>query len=192
MALASLGAIVVVPSLLQACSVPDTHYSSSPTGLAARPVPDPVYATSGAGDGGSVSVGNICEGGPPVGDPNCATKWSVDIYPQIKGGGNWKCADASCHGEPPTGGSGPNSPTINGDDPSRAWGQLVAFLETGKRYIDACSKTAENSGFLCNTTTPAGCGNHMPQAGNGIGAKDLTADETAKLTAWLVCGAPNN
>lgn len=180
-----LGATALVAS---ACGVEETKYAS-PEGLKGKEVPPPStpIAAGGSGDAGDTAA--LCDGGAPVGDANCAVKWSTGVYALIQN--TWKCTNADCHLE--TAGSSVFAPAISGTDPSRAWTQLVETTIGGKRYVDPCSKDESVSAMKCNLDTPKSCGvAQMPETGRGLAVSYATATDLATLVTWLKCGAPNN
>lgn len=184
-------AALLLAAVAPACGSIDETKFGAPTGLASKPLPDPLYAgaVTPAGDAGVTPTSTLCNGGPTVSDPNCVQKWS-DIYAKyVKATGTWKCADAQCH-QPAGSGNPPFPPSISNDDPKKAWESLVAHKLANKRYIDPCTKTPENSAMNCNlvgTCTP-----QMPQTGTGVSVGAATTAELTEVNLWLACGAPNN
>lgn len=162
-----------------ACGAVDEPLYGPPGGIDGRKPPPPAgfgdtAGTTGATTGGTTGAA-ACVQANFVSDPNCAVKWSTDIYPKVKAA--WACT--GCHGT--------QAPIIDGADATKAWDQLratAAPISGGKPYVNPCSKDPTASSFVGNVKHEVGKG--MPTTAP-LGAADVD-----QLTTWVACGAPNN
>jgi hypothetical protein len=105
----------------------------------------------------------------------------MDIFPNMKSTGQWKCGSSACHG-------GATAPPIADDDAIGAYIALATHVGTyANPYIVPCDGDPTHSSILCNLTL-TGCGAPMPI---GPGAP-LTASDLATIRAWVECGSPPN
>ena len=165
-----------------------------PEGLAGRQLPKPLNPT-GPQDASTTAPGACPDGGQPLAGTGCTVSWKNDIFTYLKATGH--CGDTGCH-QP-----GGQTPAFDVNSADNAYNSLAAYTSStfqpaGKRYIDPCSTTPEDSAITCNLTPlpgggKAACEPLMPLTTTGGTVADPAGDFlTNKLPTWLKCGAPNN
>ncbi len=151
----------------------DAAATDSPADAASSDAPP---ADDAAADGGS-------SGGDAGG---CSVSFTRDIFPNMKAGGAWQCASASCHA------SGVNTPMLT-DDAAQIYNALSTFKllppAPDLPYILPCVTDEKKSAFVCNITT-ANCGIQMPLTTGG--ATVPTTHQIAQIKTWVACGAEFN
>lgn len=114
-----------------------------------------------------------------AGVPACPS-FEADIYPNVRAGGKWRCADATCHG-------GFASPTLSCEDAVSCLASLGAISLLGKPYVvpdGGAGADPRAAQMLCSLQ--GACGSKMPKP-PGL---DPSNEDLCVVDAWLKCGAP--
>jgi len=169
--LLSLGAVVA------ACDIEaDTKYGPH-SGLSKDNLPNPPPQEAGA-----IDASGLCNGQGPIDAGPCTVSYTNDIWPKMSG--TWHCTDAKCHG------GTAYQPQLADQD--NAYLNLLAYMISGKPYINPCSTDPDASTFVCNVISPACGAAQMPFPDNTLGSGPMSSGDIGTVTTWVQCGAPKN